>query len=413
MKKTFTIFYSISISLIFIIALSYFGFNIYKNYNKANAEQRIKSLELAIKQIPETCMPGTKEFDKKIDEIIQPLDDFAYLEIKCNNKTIIKYPNENIDASNETSKLIYKSNIISINLYGDMILIKANAYILKPSSIILYIKNTFYIILFATVLTILISIISGKVLDQNTNSEENYEEDEYQSEGDTQTTEISENLNVPPEDSYVEEIYDNDNSQLTQEEAIALQEESISYTVPSETLPSEDIKPMKMQEEGPNGLFSPETGLGWESYLLTRLNNELTRATASELDLSLFEIKIKDLPRSNPETKNVCNILASHFQFKDLIFEYKKDCYVALKIDSNIDSSLTLAQKIKEEIDIALNNKYKCFIGITSRTVRMITGERLLKEADEALNHAIDDKQTNIIAFRADADKYREFIENL
>lgn len=406
MKKTFTLFYSISISVIFLAALSYFGINIYKNYSPQKAEQRIKNLELSIKNIPETCSPGTNEFDKNLQKLIQPLEDFSYLEIKCNGKTIIKYPKDSTDNVEETSKLIYKNNVTSINFYGDIILIKANTYILKPSQILQYTKNTFFIILFATILTIIISIIFSSTPEGNSDLSDNddsqdsfgYKEESSDDNVDYEEAVVRENnFPIPPEDSYVEETYVEEMEPDYDETAV---------------LPSEEIKPMELDEnpKGPEGLFSPLTGFGWESYLLTRLNNELNRATASELDLALFQIKFTNLSRENELTKKICEILTSYFQFKDLIFEYKDDSYVALKIDMNIDQALQTAEKMYSELTSVIGD-FECNIGITSRTIRMITGERLLKEADEAVNHIIDDKETNIIAFRADAAKYREFID--
>ena len=41
----------------------------------------------------------------------------------------------------------------------------------------------------------------------------------------------------------------------------------------------------------------------------------------------------------------------------------------------------------------------------------MVTGERLLKEADEAVKHAAEDVKCPVVGFRADAIKYRKFIE--
>ena len=49
--------------------------------------------------------------------------------------------------------------------------------------------------------------------------------------------------------------------------------------------------------------------------------------------------------------------------------------------------------------------------GVTTRGIRMVTGERLLKEADEAVKHAAEDVRCPVVGFRADAIKYRKFIE--
>jgi len=42
--------------------------------------------------------------------------------------------------------------------------------------------------------------------------------------------------------------------------------------------------------------------------------------------------------------------------------------------------------------------------------MRMLPGKRLIQEAREALENAEADETSPIVAFRADADKYRKFI---
>ena len=49
--------------------------------------------------------------------------------------------------------------------------------------------------------------------------------------------------------------------------------------------------------------------------------------------------------------------------------------------------------------------------GVTTRGIRMVSGERLLKEADEAVKHAAEDPKCPVVGFRADAVKYRKFLE--
>ena len=71
-------------------------------------------------------------------------------------------------------------------------------------------------------------------------------------------------------------------SYIAEEEKFELEEEL--------PLPNQDEKPMEInvtETENPMGLFSPTTGLGWESYINTRLENELKRAISSEIDLSI------------------------------------------------------------------------------------------------------------------------------
>ena len=180
-------------------------------------------------------------------------------------------------------------------------------------------------------------------------------------------------------------------------------------------LPIDEIKPapLSVNEEeasdnSPSGLFDPETGIGWESYLLTRLNNEIDRATASEIDLSLFIFKLNSQNITSEVVKNVCNYLSIQFQFKDLLFEYKDDCIVAIKISMNVDEALKLADKLFVDISNIVNNK-DTRIGISSRSIRMVGGERLLLEAEQAIEHS--DANSPVIAFRVDLEKYRKMME--
>jgi hypothetical protein len=192
-------------------------------------------------------------------------------------------------------------------------------------------------------------------------------------------------------------------------------EESVEDAIPLESpiakepakLPVDEIKPAKI-EDNPSGLFDPATGIGWESYLFTRLNNEIERATASEIDISLFVIKVPEIEMTSDVYKNICNYLAIQFQFKDLLFEYKSDSIVAIKISMNIDEALILADKLYSDICNIINGS-NCRIGITSRSIRMVTGERLMLEAEQSIEHT--DADSPIIAFRVDSEKYRRMME--
>ena len=173
---------------------------------------------------------------------------------------------------------------------------------------------------------------------------------------------------------------------------------------------AENASDSDSSESNPSGLFNPVTGLGWESYLDTRLENEINRAISSEIDISVFIINIPNLERESEESKKVSEYLSLQFQFKDLLFEYKNDCIVAIKISMNLDDALNFADKIHAEIMQIINQK-ECYIGISTRSIRIVSSERLLNEAWAALEHAKQEEDSPIIAFRVDADKYRQFLE--
>lgn len=189
------------------------------------------------------------------------------------------------------------------------------------------------------------------------------------------------------------------------ESPVIIESSDVKENNDAENAPASDSS-----ESNPSGLFNPVTGLGWESYLDTRLENEINRAISSEIDISVFIINIPNLERESDESKKVSEYLSLQFQFKDLLFEYKNDCIVAIKISMNLDDALNFADKIHAEIMQIINQK-ECYIGISTRSIRIVSSERLLNEACAALEHAKQEEDSPIIAFRVDADKYRQFLE--
>ena len=327
-----------------------------------------------------------------------------------------------------------------------------NYYLIHPDSIFYYARVSFLMILIITLITIIMiiylnltegnttHIISSEDDDiEETEAEEAHEEDSIQQEDSDSQAEVAAESSEEPENTEESEAQSSDSqtpissdkessdsstatdtavitdSPESDTAAEASLHEQASQTSETKTetpveLPVNDIKPAAPQTDNPAGLYNSETGIGWESYLESRLDNEIERATASEIDLALFIFKLPENKNGTVEFKNVCNYLAIQFQFKDLLFEHNDDSIVAIKISMDVDSAISFADKLYNDISNIIENK-KCYIGITSRSIRMVTGERLMLEAEQAVEHAIEDKDSPIIAFRVDSDKYRQMLE--
>ena len=168
------------------------------------------------------------------------------------------------------------------------------------------------------------------------------------------------------------------------------------------------------QSEETKDLFSPVTGFGWEPNFKLRLDSELIRAASSEQDLSLFIIKIKNLAYTDDITAKISAYLLDIFQFRDMIFEYGTDSFAVIKPDLTIEQAESLAGAIHTELTKIFADKPElaCFIGISSRSIRMLSAERLVMEAAQALNHSMEDEESPITGFHVDIDKYRDFLNN-
>jgi len=267
-------------------------------------------------------------------------------------------------------------------------------YIFNTTKILESLKISILIIASATVLTIILLIVTYCKKQKKYNMVMEVEEaainDDNIVEEDEQKNEI------------IEENKDNNED---------LQDSSQSDEVQNEEkneLPSEECKPVMIEDS--NVLFSEKTHFIMEEYLENRLNSELNRAISSEFDLALFIIQIKNLNKEADYIEKLSDYISVQFQFKDLIFEFKDDCIACIKTNCIIDDAVALADKIhKEIVDIT---KEKCYIGVSTRSIRMISAERIITEAYEALKHAYEDEENPIIGFRVNAEKYMEMMKN-
>ncbi|MBB6478906.1 hypothetical protein [Spirochaeta isovalerica] len=157
-------------------------------------------------------------------------------------------------------------------------------------------------------------------------------------------------------------------------------------------------------ENGPS-LFSPKSGVGWEDFIEDRVNFELERAASEDQDLVLGLIQCDSLTEDN--YKIFADQLKEDFNYPDLIFEYKDKGFALIVPNNDLDQSLkTLEAFTGREIE-----EYgEINVGISSRNGRLITGGRIFMEAENALHKAVDDPEKNIVGFRSDPDKFREFL---
>ncbi|MBP5603095.1 MAG: GGDEF domain-containing protein [Treponema sp.] len=445
MKKSFIIIYSVFVSLVLIFSITFFAVNVYneKAHGELRTQVRFGKITTGVTNAIKKTNLINSETIRQIENTIGDTKDFAYLKISENSKTIYLFP-EDYDAQNvNDSKLIIPYNSKFTASDNRQIEITAGMYSLRPSVIYNNAKTSFFIILIVSLLTFILIIYNNhfdsdknltgtkiksskyKKLKFDDDSEDfvDEEDDEYKDDADYYDEEKADDSEDFEE--AVDESDKNDEIQSAEEDVSSSKEKFSSIvevteapapaSVPSEPaeLPIKELEPVEIvPENNEKGLFSPDTGFGWESYLLTRLENELNRATASELDLALFIIKLDGIGRKNPIMKKICEYLTVEFQFKDLLFEYKDDSICGIKISMNIDNAITFAEKLVDDIKkMAADEAPVILSGVTTRGIRMVTGERLLKEADEAVKHAAEDVKCPVVGFRADAIKYRKFIE--
>lgn len=436
MKNRFITVYSSIVAVIYLIALIFPAYKIFQEYDSGISRTR-KQFELVTSNFQNSSF-SISESDKlnsQIESLILNKRDYAKFLVTKDGITIYDYSSKkNIPQVNTKYIRLYFN---SVNKPEGTYTIMACMYTIRPSVILYFVKISFLIILFFTCLTIILIIFYNT---SNAKEADNSEDDfssfttpdsletselETTSINNTNATDItteqksdSEEIAVIKSETFPETEKETLNSSEEEITPVANVTKSQAQEVQNADtfeekveLPLEDVRPSQ-NEDTPKGLFSPLTGFGWESYLKTRLDSELERACASEFDVVLFLIKIQNISRDSETIKPVCEYLKETFQFTDMIFEYRNDTFACIKTSINIDDAIPLADKIHLSISELLNgHDAKCFIGLTSRTIRLVSGERMLIEADAALDHAIESPDSPIIAFRANAEKYMKFVD--
>jgi hypothetical protein len=165
----------------------------------------------------------------------------------------------------------------------------------------------------------------------------------------------------------------------------------------------------------PEGLYSPASGLGWESYMRDRLDAELSRSASFEQDLSLLVFAYDGLSSEDVEYPKISATIKELFSFRDLAFE-REDGFTIILPNSDSAHAMRMAEEFKKKLvhlasgDYAELELLPMYMGISSRAGRLVDAQRLVEEAEAALERARYETDTHIVAFKPDPDKYRLYL---
>ncbi|MFP3089030.1 hypothetical protein LQZ21_01745 [Treponema sp. TIM-1] len=194
-----------------------------------------------------------------------------------------------------------------------------------------------------------------------------------------------------------------------EEEAVFHGEEFVAETEATPKAAAEEVPP-----EDPRGLYSPHGNIGWEDYIKDRLSSELHRCAASEQDLVFAIIEFKNPEKINEEVFiKLADEAVEYFIHRDLIFEKGNRGISVIIPNIDVDQGLTKSEifhnQILQRLSPAFQKTDLC-IGLSSRSGRLIDGERLIFEAEKALEKAMQEPVSSVVAFKSDPEKYRAFI---
>ena len=142
-----------------------------------------------------------------------------------------------------------------------------------------------------------------------------------------------------------------------------------------------------------------------QEALRERLGAELERAIAFETDLSLA---LGVLLAAEATTDDTAARLAGRVRelamLPELGFAYGESGFGLILPETNLDTAIALLERWRRA---AVDAGLRIAIGIGDRAARNLDGERLLMEVEHALGRAMANGGYNLVAFRADPQRYR------
>lgn len=400
-RKSFR-FFVFFILIIFLTALIYFGIAL---YNKISANSKImddqfNSLTGKILLQSKNASLYPSPFDKNLEAELLANPYLSCIILADKNSVFFVWPYNSSDLIKKddgqpdiiTSSKILKVYTATIETpaYGE-ITVKAALTLIPRIDFYTICSRTFIIILAGTVFDFLLLIYLALFTQKN-----NKKEAEKNKEMEKTLDDIEEEINTIAGKK--------ERPESKEEGTIA-------------TPPKEDSKEESMEETNdssdPAGLFSDKTGFGWESYLEPRLDAELIRAASNEMDIALFIITIKDIENNISLKQAVCQILLKFFNYKDMVFEYGEDGFAGLLVNTDIDRAMAASESLYSDLKdvFSKNDVNPVFgIGLTTRSLRLMTGARLIKEASKASEKALEEKTLPIVAFRVNHEKTKQYL---
>lgn len=167
--------------------------------------------------------------------------------------------------------------------------------------------------------------------------------------------------------------------------------------------------------DAPAEQISPATGLTLQSALLPELDKKIEISLEKKSELTLALLKVNGLDRGNSISNKIVEILKDEIENPDEIYEYNSDGYAIILENEDLSSCADIFDDIYEKITSFLkenNSINEVVIGLSSVDKRNVDAKRLVTEADQALEHALEDPDSPIIAFRANPEKYKEYLDS-
>ncbi len=160
-----------------------------------------------------------------------------------------------------------------------------------------------------------------------------------------------------------------------------------------------EVEPSPLESAVHITALEPQEALG------DRLRGELERASAFRTDLSLaLGVLLATEATTDDSSARLAGLVRELAALPELAFAYGASGFALILPETNLDGAIALLERWRRA---ALDAGLCVAVGIGARAGRELDGDRLLLEVEHALGRAMANGGHNLVAFRADPQRYR------
>ena len=448
---------------VFALAVIYFvaGFVVDKKTEPVKAQERFDAFAYETRNLAATYEPTSDAFRTAIAPVLtEHIGSFTALQLYVNNQLVFDYQSAQADENATAARMTEYAK----TLFGNNLEISGVLLMGSPQAAVAHAKISFALILLGTVTAIVLLLITPQKSAKAANRPDDlvvepYEDDDEESpeqpEDDADSYDTADDNDTAgwqteramPLNDTARAADENDDGQTASEAAFAGSSDE-KNDVPPATDATDSVVPAaapaydEPTDFDPIGEMEEDNRLNAEEQppaddksappaqagiattesdrdnaepdaLTIALENELVDAIANGQDLAAIIIQLHGVTADSTPVTQLKKLLTDRLGKQGSIGDHNAALALIIK-NTTLDMAIAFAQSLNNAISVILQRSgqsAQTAIGISARAFRMINADRLLTEAEQAALHA--DDENPIIAFRANPEKYKEYLQEV
>ena len=387
------------IAIIFVFAVVYFVLGVVVNRRDApqKAQKRFDAFMVEASTIAAKYEPNSAGFNGEFTQLVLKFQkEIVYLRLSVNNTKIYDYPAGKIIEEGTARNFSAEAKTV----LGNTLTVNAAMYANSQDEMYGYARISFILILTGTLAAVILLIVIQFTAQpryrrlRHSDDDISFSDETDAFPAENMADERRARVQEEDEDEDIDDDFDpiSEMEEENRESMDGIEEEAV--------LPTED---------------NPFSGINVQPQIAleTELQKAISESSQAENDMALLVLRFQEFDGDSEAAKAIVSVINQKIGTMGTIFNYGNG-YAVIVRNTNLDTALATAQALYSVLVRLLQDAHvneKLTIGISSRCERIISSQRFITEAEQAVLHAAEDPDNPIIAFRVNPEKYREYMQ--